>query len=47
MDFFPCFPMGRNDGALAGFRVNKPSLFYLLELLLHGQFFITSLYLAG
>jgi hypothetical protein len=29
-EFFPCFPMGRNDGALAGFRVNKPFLFYLL-----------------
>jgi hypothetical protein len=40
---FPLFPhMGRNDGALAGFGVNEPSLFCLLELLFHGQFVITS-----
>jgi hypothetical protein len=45
---FPLFPhMGRNDGALAGFGVNEPSLFYLFELLFHGQFVITSLYSTG
>jgi hypothetical protein len=40
--------MGRNDGgALAGFGVDGPSLFYLFELLFHGQFVITSLYSTG
>jgi hypothetical protein len=43
MEFFACFPLGRNDGSLAGFGVNKQfhallSTDGVLGLLFHSQF---------